>query len=116
MHFSRMQFCSALAAVCVSLPLVAYAAKVKEKSSPPPDDARAAELVNSALKAELSGDAEVRESKLKAALALAPEHAPAHWHLDEIKLGDQWLPLDKATAAISRSPQYSLYRTKRTEL
>ncbi len=94
----------------------AFAAKVKEKSPPPDENSRPAELVKIGLEAELAGNRESRQLHLQAALDIEPEYAPAHWHLGAVRVGEEWMPVAKASVAISKSPQYSFYRAKRIEL
>lgn len=100
---------------CVSN-VSAFAAKVKEKAPPPDENSRLAELVKIGLQAELAGNSESRELHLQAALDIEPDYAPAHWQLGKVRVGEEWLPVAKASAAISKTPRYSLYRAQRDEL
>jgi hypothetical protein len=94
----------------------AFAAKVKEKSPPQDEYSRPAELVKIGLQAELAGNSDSRQLHLQAALDIEPEFAPANWQLGKIRVGDEWLPVAKAAAAVRKNPQYSLYRAKRDDL
>jgi hypothetical protein len=55
-----------------------------------PDD-RAAELVREALIAELEDRPADRTALLREALKIAPQYAPAHWQLGELRYGDRWV-------------------------
>ncbi|MBC7855770.1 MAG: hypothetical protein IAF94_20265 [Pirellulaceae bacterium] len=94
----------------------AFAAKVKEKAPPPDENSRLAELVKVGLQAELAGNSESRQLHLQAALDMEPDYAPANWHLAKARVGEEWLSVAKAAVAISKTPQYSFYRTKREDL
>jgi hypothetical protein len=96
--------------------LSAFAAKPKEKAPPPDENSRAAELVRIGLEAELAGNSDSRKLHLQAALDISPDYAPAHWQLASVRVEEEWLPVAKASAAIAKSPPYSLYRAKRDEL
>lgn len=94
----------------------AFAAKVKEKAPPQDENSRPAELVKIGLEAELAGKSESRQLHLQAALDLEPDYAPAQWQLGKVRVGAEWLPVAKASTAISKTPQYSFYRAKRDDL
>ncbi|MCE9527591.1 MAG: hypothetical protein K8R36_16235, partial [Planctomycetales bacterium] len=92
------------------------AAKPQEKSPLLDENSRAAELVKIGLEAELAGNSESRNLHLKAALDIEPEYPAANWQLGMVRLGEEWLPVPKAAEAISKTSQYSWYRSKRMEL
>ena len=94
----------------------AFAAKVKEKAPPPDEYSRSAELVKIGLQAELAGNSDSRQLHLQAALDMEPDYAPANWHVGKARVGEEWLPVAEAAAAISKTPRYSLYRAQRDEL
>jgi hypothetical protein len=75
-----------------------------------------AKLVEAALKSELEGPSEPRQSLLKQALALDPDFAPARWQLGFVRWDDQWLSLDEVAKRAASDPTLAEYRKRRDAL
>ena len=76
---------------------------------------QAADLVHRARMAEADGKPEVRSENLQQALSVAPDYAPAHWEVGEIRSGDQWVSIDDAAKHDAHSEKLDEYRKLRDE-
>ena len=79
----------------------------------PIDREDADQLVDAALRAELKGDPQQRQQFLTSVLREHPNHAPANWHLGNIKQGGRWLTLESAQAQSRKSPTLATYQRMR---
>ncbi len=101
--------------ICAALPsilLISTAARA-DVSAKPAD--QAAQLVQRALQAEADGKPDDRADLLKQALATAPDFAPGHWQLGEIRSGDQWTSVDDAVKQDAHSGKLDEYRKLRDQ-
>jgi hypothetical protein len=73
----------------------------------------AAQYLREALSAEAEGDLERRAAYLSDALNAAPDYAPVHWQLGEVRVGDEWLPIRAASRAMNNEEKLSRYRAAR---
>ncbi|MGH7202438.1 MAG: hypothetical protein ACREJB_17665, partial [Planctomycetaceae bacterium] len=76
-------------------------------------DEPAAGFVRQALKAELDGDAALREQSLLQALQHDPADAAAHWHLGFLQTEDQWTPFEAVVEQMQSQPELIEYRQAR---
>ncbi len=68
-----------------------------------------------ALQAEAEGKPDDRADLLKQAVATAPDFAPVHWQLGEIRSGDKWTSVDDAAKQDSHSAKLDEYRKLRDQ-
>ena len=113
MYRTRCCALSGWVSVCVFLGAATPSlGEEKPKSSPAQ---KAAALVLQALENEVAGDAAARDRLLKQAADVDPNHAPAHWHLGQVRQGDDWLPVREAMIERGDSPADAEYKVLRAE-
>jgi hypothetical protein len=95
-------------AVAAAEPATKSSGPTKSSAATSPSD-EAASLVRQALAAEAEGNADGRDEYLLKAVAADPDYAPAHWQAGEVKVGDQWLPVDTAAAQNEWSEKFNEY-------
>lgn len=88
---------------------------IAEEPAKPTKETDAQALVGQALDNELAGDAGRREALLLQAAALDPQHPPAHWHLGQVRLGDDWMEAKAAMKAAAENPIAADYHALRDE-
>jgi len=81
----------------------------------PPSDGAASDAVAVALEKELAGDNSARMSALRERLAHSPDDAAAHWHLGEIRVGDEWVPYDRVADQGERWRELYRYQEERAQ-
>ena len=69
--------------------------------------------VPAALEAELAGNSADRTAILRQRLAEAPEDPAAHWHLGDVRVGEDWVPYSQAADQPGRREQIDWFRTER---
>lgn len=80
-----------------------------------PTEGNAAQLVRSALRFEVLGDAEYRKLLLGIAVNQHPDYAPGHWHRGEVNVAGAWRPLASAEAAAAADERLAEYFRRRDE-
>ncbi|MBI2824730.1 MAG: HEAT repeat domain-containing protein [Planctomycetia bacterium] len=63
-----------------------------------------------ALEAEAMGKPDDRAARLREALEVDADYAPAHWHSGEVRVGDRWFSVDEAAQERTRSGKVAEYR------
>lgn len=71
------------------------------------------QLVQSALEAELAGDAAARRELLEQALDSDADYAPARWQKGELKFDGAWKTPEEVAAQVKRDPRFAEYRQLR---
>lgn len=74
------------------------------------EEKEAESLVAKALDAGMAGNESLRRQYLERALARAPQHAPARWHLGQVEQGGEWRTVDEVVAAAEGDPKIQEYR------
>ncbi len=78
------------------------------------DPGRSAQnLVQTALRAEVSGDMKARSAALSQALSKDPEYAPARWHSGYVSTGGQWVSIEDVQRRSAADPRLAEYRRLR---
>ena len=90
--------------------------QVPASGVPAADQAKAAELVTSALAQALAGNDAQRAAYLQQALDKDESNPAAHWHLGEVLVGDRWLTIDEAMILQAKSPAVYEYRNRRLQI
>jgi hypothetical protein len=112
MAFLRGAFCaSAVAVICAFIGQAVAATKEPTKSNSA--KAEANHLVAEAVKAEVAGDTSARYGLLHDAIRIDPDNALAHWHLGEVRLGDQWVSIEESQRRAASDPRQTEYRQVR---
>ncbi|HEY2837873.1 MAG TPA: polymorphic toxin-type HINT domain-containing protein [Pirellulales bacterium] len=75
----------------------------------------AEQLVERALAAEASGDVRLRGKLLSQALSVDPDYAPAHWQLGDLRVGDEWVSIERASANVAQDGKAAEYRKRRDQ-
>lgn len=75
---------------------------------------KASRLVAEALKAEARGDAQARTARLREAVVVAPDYAPAHWHLGQVNRDDRWMTIDQQADQATVDGRLAEYRKLRS--
>lgn len=70
-------------------------------------------LVGEALQAEAAGDATRHEALLRDAVAADPDFSLARWHRGELRVDDEWKPIDDIQAAAAADPARGEYLQRR---
>lgn len=70
-------------------------------------------LVGEALQAEAAGDATRHEALLRDAVAADPDFSLARWHRGELRVDDEWKPIDDVQAAAAADPARGEYLQRR---
>ena len=86
------------------------------RAAEPDESERAADLVTSALAAEVAGDTQARDERLYDARRQNAEFAPAHWHSGMIKIDGQWTTLPSAELKAKHDPLRESYREQRAKV
>jgi pretoxin HINT domain-containing protein len=90
--------CCAMAGVVALSYLASIPPHGDEKRGLTAAESEAAALVRQALDNELAGDGAARERLLREATVVAPDYAPARWHLGAVRVGKEWRPIAAALA------------------
>ncbi len=67
------------------------------------------QLVETALRHELSGNIDQRNRLLEEALLQAPDSQPARWHSGQVRYGDAWTSIDDVPVLSRSDPRYQEY-------
>ncbi len=70
-------------------------------------------LVDAALRAEIDGREEGRAVLLQRALMIAPDFDLAHWQTGEMRVGDEWLPVEEAQKRSAENWRLKEYTRRR---
>lgn len=73
----------------------------------------AEELVQAALRSELTGPSELRTELLSEALANDPDYAPARWHSGYVKFDGEWIKVDEVPRKARANESLAAYRKLR---
>jgi hypothetical protein len=82
----------------------------------PNSNASPRELVQAALRSELDGPNDARQTLLDAALERDPDYAPARWQAGFVRWNNEWLSIDVVPRRSQDDPQRAAYRKQRDAL
>ena len=92
----------------------AMPAMAAELETPSPGNLKnAPHLVESALEAELAGDAAARRELVEQALDADADYAPARWQKGEIKFQGSWKTPEEVAAVVNRDQRWADYKQQR---
>ena len=75
--------------------------------------AAAERLVDRARQAEVEGDTARQFALLRKAIRVAPDHELARWQLGQLKVGDDWMPVEDAQRVAAANPKQAEYQELR---
>ncbi len=93
-----------------------HAARLSADDTAPDQNASPADLVRAALRSELNGSSQVRQTLLADAVRRDPDFAPARWQLGFVKWDGQWQTLEHVAKTVKVDKQLAAYRAIRDEL
>lgn len=93
--------------------LVVLSAPQRSGADPKVEGPQAGDYVHAALRYELAGENDRRQSMLAAALAKEPNDAAANWCAARVLYNDQWMDVAEAQSRAAAEPTWTSYRALR---
>jgi len=112
MRLTSVVAACALAAACGTFPGVVSADEASLQVTP----VTPANLVRAALKSELGGPSELRNTLLDEAIKLDPNFSPARWQSGFVRWNGDWLTIGQVATATQADPQLTAYSKQRDEM